>query len=98
MRLNGSIRGRNQVRSDIIWELEYHIPRLFRGQTNVTEYKMLMNYLQRHTSMPSFEYATTIKDDDYKKLQEFAAEILNTLIQNIPALLKNERFFTRTFF
>jgi hypothetical protein len=98
MRLNGSIRGRNPVRSDIIWELEYHIPRLFREQSNSFEYKMLMSYLQRCASTPAFEYATTISDDNYKKLQEFANEILNKLIENVPALLKNEPFFVRVFY
>lgn len=98
MRLNGSMRGRTMNRSDIIWEFEYHIPRLFREQTNAVGYKTLMEYLRKHASYPSFEYSQTISDDDFNELKKFANEILNTLIGNIPALLKNERFFARVFY
>jgi hypothetical protein len=95
--INGSRRGRTMERGDIIWELEYHIPRLFREQTNVPEYRFLMNYLKNHTSKPSFIYARTISDDDYIKLKKFAEDVLEALIENIPALLRNEVFFTRVF-
>jgi hypothetical protein len=100
MPLNG--RSQTQERSDIIWELEYHIPRLFREQANSSEteneYKELMKYLKEKADKPRFIYTEKILDEDLKKLREFAGEILNVLIKNIPALLKNERFFSRVFY
>ena len=98
MPLNGSRRGSAATRADIIWELEYHIPRLFREQTSAAEYQLLMRFIQRSQSRPSFVYSDTISDDDYRQLQAFAKEILDNLILNIPPLLENENFFRRVFF
>ena len=97
MRINGSMRGRNMERLDVVWELEYHIPRLFRGQESAVEYKLLMKAMQRFSTQPPFDYSTAISDDDYSKLQGFAVNILNCLTENIPALLRNESFFRRAF-
>jgi hypothetical protein len=98
MQLNGSRRGGNMARSDIIWELEYHIPHLFREQANAPEYKALMNYFEKNrVSNPPFVYSNTISDDDFKKLQKLTGEVLDELIKNIPALLKKEIFFTQVF-
>ena len=99
MPLNGSRDGRTATRTDIIWELETHIPRLFRGQTGAVEYLMLMKYLQEHRSKPSFAYSDTISDNDYRRLQDFAEELLYKQLKvNIPGLLKNENFFRRVFY
>jgi len=99
MRVNRrlSLRGRTVIREDILWELEHHISQLFREQTNATEYRAVMNYLQRQATKPEFTYAQTISDDEYKELQSFAKGILDNLVENIPALLSREKFFLRVF-
>jgi len=98
MPLNDGRRGSNMDRANIIWELEYHIPRLFREQTNAPEYTALMDYYKKNReSNPPLVYSDNLSDDDYKKIQSLAEGVLNKHIENIPILLKNEFFFKRVF-
>ena len=97
MRINGSVRGRNMNRGDIVWELEYHLERLFREQQNSQNYRNIQSFLWDHRSRPLLPYSQTISDEAYNELQGFANRILQELMTNIPPLLRNEAFFRRTF-
>jgi hypothetical protein len=88
--------GENPNNPTIYTELLYHLPRLFRGQTDSSYYRMLVLSLSRNQSRV-FSTGTTISDEEYAELQNFARDTLNILTQYIPQLLKNEDFFKRAF-
>jgi hypothetical protein len=89
--------GENSNNPTIYTELLYHLPRLFKEQTNSIDYGMLMRYLERNKNR-QFSTGTTISDEEYAELQTFAKETLDKLIEYIPRLLRNEDFFKRVFF
>jgi len=89
--------GENSHNPTIYTELLYHLPRLFKEQTNSVDYGMLMRYLERNKNR-QFSTGTTISDKEYAELQTFAKETLDKLREYIPRLLRNEDFFLRVFF
>ena len=97
MRINGSVSGGNMERGDIVWELEYHLDRLFREQQNSRNYRNLQNFLSQHRRRPALPYSQTISDEMYDELKGFANRILQELMTNIPPLLRNEAFFRSSF-
>jgi hypothetical protein len=93
-RFNSS--GPNSNNPTIYTELLYHIPRLFRDQSNSVDLRMLILYLERRKST-QFSTGTTITEEEYSRLQIFARETLDTLCIYIPRLLQNELFYKRAF-
>jgi hypothetical protein len=88
--------GENSNNPTVYTELLYHLPRLFREQTNSVNYRMLSLYLD-HNKNREFPTGTTISDQEYAELQSFSKETLDKLIEYIPRLLRNENFFMRVF-
>jgi hypothetical protein len=88
--------GENSNNPTIYTELLYHLPRLFREQTNSVDCRMLILYLERNRNK-EFSTGTTISDQEYAELQNFAKETLDKLIEYIPRLFRNEIFFIRVF-
>ncbi|GMO50431.1 MAG: hypothetical protein Pg6C_14210 [Treponemataceae bacterium] len=88
--------GPQQLNPTICTELLYHIPRLFREQTETTEYKMLLLYLQRSklTVLPS---VLPFTDEEYMQYQNAAREMIDKLSFFIPQLLSKESFFQSAF-
>ncbi|MCL2139059.1 MAG: hypothetical protein FWH41_05960 [Treponema sp.] len=90
--------GENRFNPTIITELLYHLPRLFREQTGTMEFRTIERYLTRCNQDKEFPAGNVITDGEYAKLQSFAKEMLDKLIENIPALMKGEGFFSRVFY
>ena len=90
--------GENSNNPTIYTELLYHLPRLFREQTNSPDYQLLYNWLnQNENKNRQFPTGTSITDEEYADLQRFAQETLDKLIIYVPRLLQNEAFFIRVF-
>ncbi len=73
--------------------LLYHTQRLFREQSNTSEYKQLENFLNKYK-----DHFWRKDNVDYSEIQKFAEKTKVALQQYIPALLKREKFFQRAFF
>jgi len=88
--------GPNSHNPTIYTELLFYLPRLFRGQLNSNEYRMLFLFLEKRKNR-EFPTGTTITDEDYTQLQSFAQETLNILCSYVPRLLQKESFFKQAF-
>lgn len=73
--------------------LLYHTQRLFREQSNTSEYKQLENFLNKYK-----DYFWRKDNVNYSEIQDFAKKTKVALQQYIPGLLKREKFFQRAFY
>lgn len=73
--------------------LLYHTQRLFREQSNTSEYERLEEFLDDYK-----DYFWRKGNVDYSEIQKFAKKTKKDLQLYIPGLLKREKFFQRAFF
>lgn len=73
--------------------LLYHTQRLFREQSETSEYKRLEKFLYDYR-----DYFWCKDNVDYSEIKKFAEKTKVALQQYIPGLLKREKFFQRAFY
>lgn len=85
---------------DIFYELDQHLPIIFREQKNSRTYKSLISDL-RELALEARALAGEVggvnKDEKFEKYHKHIVKTMETLEQYIPRLLQNEEFFTKVF-
>ena len=89
----------NQPGADLISEIRKHLEMLFASQSGSETYKTMMNALKLIEENARIIAMSTGKNKShiYKKLKEYEFECFNVLRENVPLLLRQERFFASAY-
>lgn len=88
----------NESNPDIVSQLQYYLPRLFKEQQNSLTYKAMMLHLAIFgRTVRRLDDNGSVKGENIAKYQKAAEKLIHILSYYIPTLLRSEPFFTNTF-